>query len=105
MNGHRYRCTSCGNLTRFDVTETRTTRSYVHFSLGGSARIEESEILSADVSDVRCRWCGAGLGVVVVEPTDADTAADSSDTSAGTETTAAADSATAAGSVDADAGA
>ena len=33
--GARYRCNDCGNLTRFDVVETTTVRSFHHYSLGG----------------------------------------------------------------------
>jgi DNA-directed RNA polymerase subunit RPC12/RpoP len=55
----RYRCTSCGNLTRFDVTATRRTRSFHHFTVGGELEIEEEEVLAEEVEDVRCRWCGA----------------------------------------------
>ena len=31
----RYRCTSCGNLTRFDVTATRTVKAFHHYTVGG----------------------------------------------------------------------
>jgi hypothetical protein len=31
----RYRCSACGNLTRFDVVASRRTRSFHHFSVGG----------------------------------------------------------------------
>ena len=37
----RYRCTACGNLTRFDVVSTRRTRAYHHFTVGGDLRIED----------------------------------------------------------------
>ena len=55
---HRYRCTSCGNLTRFDVTVTSTVRSFHHYSVGGELSVEESEVLSERVDAVECRWCG-----------------------------------------------
>ncbi|MBK6669930.1 MAG: hypothetical protein V9E99_13780 [Microthrixaceae bacterium] len=60
----RYRCTKCGNLTRFDVTETLRTRSFHHFTLGGDVQIEEVETLAHDIESVSCRWCGSGDGVV-----------------------------------------
>ena len=67
MPDTRYRCTSCGNLTRFDVTETQTTQSFHHYTVGGELNVEESTVLANEISDVRCRWCGAGLGVVISE--------------------------------------
>jgi hypothetical protein len=56
----RYRCTACGNLTRFDVTSTRRTRAFHHFSLGGDLTVEEEEVLDEVVEQVTCRWCGTG---------------------------------------------
>ena len=53
----RYRCAACGNLTRFDVTTTRRTRAYHHYSVGGDLTVE----------DVTCRWCGNGKAVEVLE--------------------------------------
>lgn len=65
----RYRCTSCGNLTRFDVTSTRRTRAYHHFTVGGDLTVEDEQVLDESVDSVECRWCGpAGR----VEPIDAD---------------------------------
>jgi hypothetical protein len=53
----RWRCTSCGNLTRFDVRRTTRTRDFVHVDLAGESTIEEREVM-ADVADhVTCRWC------------------------------------------------
>ena len=54
----RYRCNSCGNLTRFDVTSTVRTRAFHHYSVGGELSIVESEELSSTVDAVECRWCG-----------------------------------------------
>jgi hypothetical protein len=59
----RYRCRACGNLTRFDVTTTRTVRAYHHYSVGGDLTVEEPEVLSESVEDVVCRWCNSGGGV------------------------------------------
>jgi hypothetical protein len=59
----RYRCTACGNLTRFDVTLTRRSRSFHHYDLGGTLRIEDEEILDEQIEDVSCHWCGSGAHV------------------------------------------
>ncbi len=55
---HRYRCDACGNVTRFDVVMTATTRQFHHFDLGGTSRVEEEEILDQQLGSVTCRWCG-----------------------------------------------
>jgi len=55
----RYRCQSCGNLTRFDVVITRRTREYHHFSVAGELEIEDRELLDEREEQVSCRWCGA----------------------------------------------
>jgi hypothetical protein len=55
----RYRCTSCGNLTRFDVTSTRRTRAYHHYTVGGELAVEDEQVLDEQVEAVECRWCGA----------------------------------------------
>lgn len=55
----RWRCTLCGNLTRFDVTRSTRVVEYVHLDLGGEPRVEETEVLSETVESVRCRWCNA----------------------------------------------
>lgn len=62
----RYRCTSCGNLTRFDVTSTRRTRAYHHFTVGGDLTVEDEQVLDETVELVECRWCGAAGQVEVV---------------------------------------
>lgn len=55
----RYRCTGCGNLTRFDVVATRRTRAFHHFSVGGDLVVEDETVLDEVVEAVECRWCGA----------------------------------------------
>jgi hypothetical protein len=55
----RFRCTGCGNLTRFDVTATRRTREFHHFSVGGDLSVDDSELLEEQIESVSCRWCGA----------------------------------------------
>lgn len=62
----RYRCTACGNLTRFDVTVTRTTRSFHHYSVGGELQVDDVRVLSEHLDDVSCRWCGHGKAVEVM---------------------------------------
>lgn len=72
----RYRCTACGNLTRFDVVTTSTVKAFHHYSVGGDLDIEETETLSESVDAVTCRWCGHGRGVEVVDGS-VDAASDS----------------------------
>ncbi len=62
----RYRCTACGNLTRFDVTTTRRTRAFHHYSVGGDLSVEDEQVLSELVEDVMCRWCSSGDHVVEI---------------------------------------
>lgn len=66
MPATRYRCTSCGNLTRFDVTTTRTTRAFHHYSIGGELTVEDEDVRAEIVEDVSCRWCGHGRGVEIL---------------------------------------
>lgn len=61
-----YRCDACGNKTRFDVIETKRSKTFVHFTLGGEARVEEEEILEHRVERIVCRWCGSGDQVAEV---------------------------------------
>ena len=62
----RWRCTACGNLTRFDVTRSSQVREYVHLDLAGAPTVEEREVLAERVEQVRCRWCGAVDAVELV---------------------------------------
>jgi hypothetical protein len=62
----RYRCAACGNRTRFDVTMTRRTRSFHHYTVGGELTVEATEVLSEELEDVSCRWCGTGRSVEVL---------------------------------------
>lgn len=64
---HRYRCTGCGNVTRFDVVTTSRTRTYQHFDLGGQRDVQEEEVLALTVESVTCRWCQRD-DAIVVEP-------------------------------------
>lgn len=59
----RYRCSACGNLTRFDVIATRRTHAYHHFTVGGDLHVENEVVLDEWVEDVACRWCGTDAAV------------------------------------------
>ena len=63
----RWRCTLCGNLTRFDVQRVSRTREYVHVSLAGEPVVEERQVLSETVEQVTCRWCNGVDTVELVE--------------------------------------
>ena len=62
----RYRCSACGNLTRFDVTTSQRVRSFHHYTVGGELSIEDSQVLDERVEEVLCRWCGNGGSVEVL---------------------------------------
>ena len=70
MTSTRYRCSACGNLTRFDVTTTRRTRAFHHFTVGGELQVEDEQLLSEDVDEVSCRWCGHGRAVEEMRETE-----------------------------------
>lgn len=55
----RYRCTGCGNLTRFEVVASQRTQALYHYSVGGELSVEQEEVLDARVEQVTCVWCGA----------------------------------------------
>ena len=77
----RWRCTLCGNLTRFDVTRSARVVEFLHFDLAGESKVEETEVLSETVESVRCRWCNAVDQVeLVARPgaEDAESAAEGS---------------------------
>jgi hypothetical protein len=62
----RWRCTRCGNLTRFDVTRTVRSREYVHQDLSGEPKVEERQVLAETVEQVCCRWCDTAETVELV---------------------------------------
>ena len=73
----RWRCTACGNLTRFDVTRVVRSRDYVHADLAGEPVVEEREVLSEVAEHVTCRWCNAvDLVEIVVRPSAGEVAPD-----------------------------
>lgn len=63
---NRYRCDACGNLTRFDVSMSRRTKAFHHYSVGGELTIESEDVLDERIDEVLCRWCGHGKAVVVL---------------------------------------
>jgi hypothetical protein len=78
----RWRCTRCGNLTRFDVVRSSRVREFWHLDLAGEPVVEEAEVVTESVETVSCRWCGAdGDAIEVVArpsaggPTDDPTGA------------------------------
>ena len=68
---NRYRCSACGNLTRFDVTTARRTRAFHHFTVGGDLEVEDEVVLDEQVEEVACRWCGNGGSVEVLDDAEA----------------------------------
>jgi hypothetical protein len=74
----RYRCSACGNLTRFDVTRTRTTKAFHHYSVGGELALEDEEVLEETVHEVSCRWCGHGRAIEVLGEAGSHDRADAS---------------------------
>jgi hypothetical protein len=63
----RYRCSACGNQTRFDVVMSRRTRAFHHFTVAGELQVEDEVVLQESVDDVTCRWCGTGASISVIE--------------------------------------
>jgi ribosomal protein S27E len=74
----RWRCSQCGNLTRFDVVRSSRVKEYVHLDLAGEPRVEDTEVLSETLEQVRCRWCGA-TGTIELVPRPTAEAAESDD--------------------------
>jgi hypothetical protein len=68
----RYRCTACGNLTRFDVVTSRRSRAFHHYTVGGDLTIEDEEVLTDVVEEVTCRWCGPSGRVEALEQLEED---------------------------------
>ena len=62
----RWRCSRCGNLTRFDVVRTQRASEFWHFDLAGEPNIEERILHSDDLQEVSCRWCGVGATVELI---------------------------------------
>ncbi len=58
-----YRCSHCGNKTRFDVVETVRRRLFHHYTLGGELDVEDEETLAREIESVSCRWCQRDDGI------------------------------------------
>lgn len=67
----RWRCASCGNLTRFDITRSSRVVEFVHLDLAGRAKVEETQVLCDAIERVRCRWCDRDDSIEIVERLDA----------------------------------
>lgn len=67
----RYRCSGCGNLTRFDVVGWRRTKAFYHFTVAGELAVEDEDVLESRVEEVTCRWCGATGPSIEEVPLDA----------------------------------
>lgn len=67
----RWRCSRCGNLTRFDVVRVTRSEQFWHFDLSGAVDIEQENALRDEIESVSCRWC-AGTDTVEVVPRAAD---------------------------------
>ena len=80
MPTDRYRCATCGNLTRFDVTVTRRTKAFHHYSLGGDLAVEDEELLGETVEEVTCRWCGSAKAIETLAPAGQQPPASDSET-------------------------
>jgi hypothetical protein len=57
-------------VTRFDVVSTRRTRAFHHYSVGGDLTVEDEQLLSHEVEEVSCRWCGTGRAVQVLRESE-----------------------------------
>jgi hypothetical protein len=64
----RWRCSQCGNLTRFDVVLDRRSHEFWHFQLSGDLVVEDAEVAYEQVVRVACRWCGSAAVEVVSRP-------------------------------------
>ena len=63
----RFRCATCGNLTRFDVTTSVRQRAFHHYTVGGELTVEDPEVLEERIDEVVCRWCGPSGQVEVLD--------------------------------------
>ena len=61
--GVPYRCSHCGNKTRFDVVDALRRRQFHHYTLGGEFEVEEDETLERTVESVTCWWCERSDGI------------------------------------------
>lgn len=64
MVSSRYRCRSCGNLSRFEIDTIRRVRERHNVTAAGKVVVEGAELLDETVDRVLCDWCGHGSDVV-----------------------------------------
>ncbi len=64
---HRFKCTNCGNLTRFDITRTLRFAVFHHQELDGRPVFEELSVVADTIDSVACRWCGDGKKVIEID--------------------------------------
>lgn len=62
-----YRCSHCGNRTRFDVYDVVKRRRFEHADLSGIVEVDEEEIIDRVIDRVVCRWCDRDDGVTEVQ--------------------------------------
>jgi hypothetical protein len=62
----RWRCGACGNLTRFDVVRRATLREFWHLELSGEPHVEDTTVVSSQILELACRWCGRSDSVALV---------------------------------------
>lgn len=53
------------------MTESRRTRAFHHYSVGGVLQIEDTEVLDEVIESVVCRWCGPSADVDVLSAEEA----------------------------------
>jgi hypothetical protein len=70
--GDRYRCSACGNLTRFDVVVARRTRAFHHYSISGELAVEDEAVLDERIERISCRWCNASGDAIEMFDSDAE---------------------------------
>jgi hypothetical protein len=70
----RWRCSGCGNLTRFDVARSRRTTEFWHLDLAGDHQVEDTAVRDEVIEAVTCRWCGRADAIEVVDRAGVDVA-------------------------------
>jgi hypothetical protein len=58
-----YRCTHCGNRTRFDVVDRVRRKQFHHYTLGGELEVESEEILEQEIESMICHGCERSDGI------------------------------------------
>ncbi len=63
----RYRCDLCGNITRFDIVESMTVKSFYHYGIDGELNKEDPVTIHRVIESVSCRWCNSPKNVKEVQ--------------------------------------